>query len=150
MLQYVKDNHRSIVYPTDVKSKIQDIAQKEYCEQFFDGINAKDQDKYERLVIDAMQSLSSTFSACISQNILLQLLTSEGLAPEYRMSPDQLETALNNLIKLRLLNYSEANKGYYFPVDLYRLYFRTQQEYPFIFKKISDIEPSFVPVQPVT
>lgn len=150
VLQYVKDNHRSIVYPTDVKSKIQDIAQKEYCEQFFDGINAKDQDKYERLVIDAMQSLSSTFSACISKNILLQLLTSEGLAPEYRMSPDQLETALSNLIKLRLLNYSEANKGYYFPVDLYRLYFRTQQEYPFIFKKISDIEPSFIPVQPIT
>lgn len=145
VLQEVRDHGRSIVYPVDVKDNIHKIVQKAYCQQFFDGINEKEKDKQERLVVDLMQSLAVNRSAYIPRRTLVQILTSEGLPQEYRMTLEQIDNALDTLIRLKLVNYSEADKGYRFAVDLYRQYFRVQTEYPSIFKKPSTTaEQSFV------
>ena len=143
VLKHVHDQGRSIVYPVDVKAKIWSLVQKEYCEQFFDGINDKVKDKQERMVVDAMQSMATNRSTYITRNTLITILTSEALPPEIRMTADQVDMALSNLIKLRLVTESQAEKGYRFPVDLYRLYFRTQREFPFIFRRPNTAEPSF-------
>lgn len=144
VLRHVRENRRSVVYPVDVKDNIHSLVQKAYCEQFFDGINGKEKDKRERMVIDAMQSMASLRTSYVPKGILQQLLTSEGLPPEYRMTMDQLENALDNLTKLKLVTYSESNQGYRFPVDLYRLYFRSQREFPFVFKKVAAPEQTFL------
>lgn len=143
VMQDVRKNGRSIVYPVDVKDNIRKIVQKEYCEQFFDGVNEEEKDRHERLVIDAMQSMAHNRTRYVPRNDLLKLLTHEGLPVGYRMTSNQIDNAIDNLIRLKLVVYSEAEDGYRFPVDLYRLYFRTQREYRFVFKKMVETEPSF-------
>ncbi|MBQ3194702.1 MAG: ATP-binding protein [Oscillospiraceae bacterium] len=144
VLDHVRECRRSVVYPVDVKDKIHSLVEKAYCEQFFDGINSKEQDKRERLVVDAMQSMASLRTSYVPRGVLQQILTSERLPTEYRMTIDQLENALDNLIKLKLVTYSESNQGYRFSVDLYRLYFRNQRDYPFVFKKQEAPDQTFV------
>lgn len=144
VMEHVRTNHRSVVYPVDVKDKLPSLVEKGYCEQFFDGINAKEQDKRERLVIDAMQSMATLRTTYVPRDVLQRLFTSGSLPAEYRMTTDQLENALDNLLRLKLVVYSESNRGYRFAVDLYRLYFRNQREYPFVFKKQETQEQTFV------
>lgn len=146
VLEHVRDSRRSVVYPVDVKDNIHTLVNKAYCEQFFDGINGKEQDKRERLVIDAMQSMATLRTSYVPKGVLQQLLTSGSLPAEYTMTMDQLENALDNLIKLKLVTYSESNRAYRFAVDLYRMYFRNQRDYPFVFKKMEAPEPTFVRV----
>ena len=146
VLKHVRENRRSVVYPIDVKDNIHNLVQKAYCEQFFDGINEKEKDKRERLVVDAIQSMATTATTYVPRSILQQLLTSESMPAEYRMTMDQFDNAIDNLIKLKLVVYSETERGYRFPVDLYRLYFRSQQEFPFMFRKVAAPDHSFVHV----
>lgn len=144
LLKAVRENRRSVVYPVDVKDNIHNLLQKAYCEQFFDGINGKEKDKRERLVVDAMQSMASLRTSYVPKAVLQKLLTSENLPSEYRMTLEQLENALDNLLKLKLITYSDTNMGYQFMVDMYRLYFRIQKEFPSVFEKVAVPEQTFL------
>ena len=141
---YVRDHGRSVIYPVDVQSQIMNLIQKEYCEQFFDGVGEQDKDKDERLVLDVMQRLSPYRGSSVPAGKLETLLTSPKLPEGYRMTKSQVDKALGNLLKLKLLAFSEADQSYRFPVELYRLYFRTQTDFPSVFGNKGETDPIFI------
>ena len=141
---YVRDHGRSVIYPVDIQSQIMNLIQKEYCEQFFDGIGEQDKDKDERFVVDAMQCLSPYRGSSVPASRLETLLTSPKLPEGYRMTKSQVDKALENLMKLKLIAFSEADQSYRFPVELYRLYFRTQKSFPSAFGNKGETDPIFI------
>ena len=120
------------------------LIQKEYCEQFFDGIGEQDKDKDERFVVDAMQCLSPYRGSSVPASRLETLLTSPKLPEGYRMTKSQVDKALENLMKLKLIAFSEADQSYRFPVELYRLYFRTQKSFPSAFGNKGETDTIFI------
>lgn len=143
VMEHVRENGRSVVYPTDVKDNVGHLINKAYCEQFYDGINDKEKDRRERLVVDAMQCLSPFRTSTVPKSVLLQVVT-EMVTPELRMTADQLDRALENLVNLKLIQYSAVDRSYSFCVDLYRQYFRVQTQYEKVFVADTANPQSFI------
>ena len=111
----IKDN-RNCVYPSDICQAFNSICVFNYCRQLTEGC-----DKNDKLVLDAMQSLS------IGPNTYVSFEQLMGLLGEH-MSVDQLRRSLSTLIEsVELLEQRAANvKSYRFRIELYRRYFRTR------------------------
>lgn len=114
-IQLVLKDRRNCVYPSDISLAFTDICKYQHCRQLAEGC-----DEHDKIVLDAMQSLSDRPRGYVSYEQLMQLL-------EPYMNAEQVRKSLTTLTdSVELLEQKSPNiHSYRFRIELYRRYFRT-------------------------
>lgn len=132
VIKRIREEGRCVVYPYDVRAEIMGITRDAYCRQFYEGCEEK-----ERLVLDAMQSLAYKQGIYIPVSKLYDLLRDH-------ITQQEIDQALSMLCSLMLIEKHLAGQPRYrFTVDIYRVYFRVQEEYESVFVQVPEKDRMF-------
>lgn len=131
-VERAKQDHRYVVYPSDVRQSMPKVVTDLWCKQFYEGC----EDGEERDLVDAMQSLAAKKDAYVHVNQLSELMGRPKV---------EIQRIINVLVGLKILSAHPIEPQMYrFELDIYRRYFRTN---PSAYEQVAE-EPDIFQIRP--